>query len=369
MSEEPQTADEVALLLRQGGEVERACAIATSWSKEGRAEDLVALVQILDRGDGVAPAHATMVLEHVENELALSPGHDAVNAVLARAHAHGERVRPLASRLGYAQDVESFLHVLERGASEHRELLACWMQEIVLRGHSLANVDAAVRFRKELADAGHPLAVLPLELLDPEREATTYLPLYGEAGLSEAFEALASGPMSSLTMPPPGEGSAIRTTPRPGLEDRLAAAVQPWKGPNGKVEARVFDVEPAIDELGSRVLRALPLDALAGVPRVQCTRTGAEGAFGPLFAAASNGGGELPGLEGAYGRLAAWTSFGALVGETGDIAAAAATARRCAFLTFQAAGPWFHDVAWDLGVLALRPDRASVAVLAATDTD
>ena len=38
-----------------------------------------------------------------------------------------------------------------------------------------------------------------------------------------------------------------------------------------------------------------------------------------------------------------------------------------AFLSFRAAGPWFHDVAWDLGFLALRSEGTSVAVLAATD--
>ncbi|MFJ3235955.1 DUF6183 family protein, partial [Streptomyces sp. NPDC086787] len=30
---------------------------------------------------------------------------------------------------------------------------------------------------------------------------------------------------------------------------------------------------------------------------------------------------------------------------------------------------WFHQVAWDLAVAALRPDGQEIAVLAATDID
>jgi hypothetical protein len=41
----------------------------------------------------------------------------------------------------------------------------------------------------------------------------------------------------------------------------------------------------------------------------------------------------------------------------------------CAFLMFGAAGGFWNDVAWDIGVLAVRDGGASVAVLAATDTD
>jgi hypothetical protein len=154
----------------------------------------------------------------------------------------------------------------------------------------------------------------------------------------------------------------------------MHAAVRPWaEGKNGRVEAKLFALAPAVerDAVGSWLLRALPLESISGATRLDCSRATAEDVFGPLFSAASNGGASPGGLGGAYGRLATWTSLGALVGAapaaTAD--AIAAIAAKCAFLTFRAPGPWFHDVAWDLGAVALRQDGATVAVLAATDTE
>ena len=43
--------------------------------------------------------------------------------------------------------------------------------------------------------------------------------------------------------------------------------------------------------------------------------------------------------------------------------------RRCQWVSFTADSEWFYRVAWDLGLLAVRPDRMSLAVFAATDTD
>jgi hypothetical protein len=202
------------------------------------------------------------------------------------------------------------------------------------------------------------------------------MPLYGDKGLGRAIEQLTSGPMSARTVPPPADGSAVRATPveDAGTIERLHAAVRPWsEGKSGKVEAKVFALAPSVEmhSLGSWLLRALPLDSTAATARLDVSRTGPEGVFGPLFSAASNGGAYSSGLGGAYGRLAAWTSLGALVGAPAkvDVDAIDALAIRSAFLTFRAPGPWFHDVAWDLGALALRPDGRTAAILAATDTE
>jgi hypothetical protein len=115
----------------------------------------------------------------------------------------------------------------------------------------------------------------------------------------------------------------------------------------------------------------LPLESTAGQARLDVQRTAPDTVFGGLFSAASNGGAYSAGLGGAYGRRAAWTSLGALAGaaEDAEVEAIAALSSRCSFLTFRAPGPWFHDVAWDLGALCLREAGKSVAVLAATDKD
>src|SRR5690606_28036651 len=158
------------------------------------------------------------------------------------------------------------------------------------------------------------------------------------------------------------------------IVDRLATAVRPWSdASNGKLEAKVFELDPALDvgALGSWLLRMLPLDSTAGQARPDVPRTPPDVVFGSLFSAASNGGAYSAGLGGAYGRRAAWTSLGALVGAPEDATLEVIDdfASRCAFLSFRAPGPWFHDVAWDLGALCLRDGGKSVAVLAATDKD
>ncbi len=109
------------------------------------------------------------------------------------------------------------------------------------------------------------------------------------------------------------------------------------------------------------------------VPRdgLECRRASVDSIFGPLFAAAANGGSTSSGLGGAYGRRAAWTSLGALVGlkDGASIAEIEAAIEETSFLSFGASGPWFHDVAWDLGILALAPGGRRVVVLAATDAE
>jgi hypothetical protein len=50
-----------------------------------------------------------------------------------------------------------------------------------------------------------------------------------------------------------------------------------------------------------------------------------------------------------------------------DSVAAAASATR--YLTFSARSRWYRQVAWDIGIAALRPGSHTLAILAATDTD
>ena len=376
MNEAPKSpADVVGLLEHGAAGIANACAAASTWSKDGRFVDLVALLHQLELARPAHGAAAETVIDHADGELALCTAAGAVDAVLARAlELQGTRPRMIASRLGFGQTPAALLAALESSRPEHREILACWMQEVVLRGTSLAGEPAAVRFRELLGAASHPLAALPLALLDLEREVPSYMPLYGDAGLGHAIDTLTSGPMTARTVPPPADGDEIR--PRriddPVTLERLGAAVRPWTdGPSGKIEAHVFEIAPPVSghALGSWLVRSLALEAVTAAPRLECMQTGPEGIFGPLFAAASNGGASTSGLGGAYGRLAAWTSLGGLAGASGDLDAVAAVARRCAYLTFRAPGPWFHDIAWDLGLLALRADGRSAAVLAATDAE
>ena len=216
-----------------------------------------------------------------------------------------------------------FLGALERAGDrpEHQELFACWMHEVVLRGN-VARRESLARSvsRGGLAKAGHPLAVLPLALRPTEREAPSYMPLYGDKGLGRAIETLDE--RSDVRAHDPAAGRRRRgsrdaaSRMRPSIE-RMTSAVRPWaEGKSGKVEAKVFTPRSAGlgVRVGSWLLRALPLESTTADARLDVSRTGPEGVFGPLFSAASNGGAYSSGLGGAYGRLAAWTSLGALVG-------------------------------------------------------
>lgn len=390
---EPTTPAEAIGLLDGEAGVASACEAVESWTKSGRWDDLLALAAELearcepDRSDRLR--WFEVVADHVEDQLALGAGDAAVDAVLALSlrerkrsvsvpRLHDFRVRALASRLGFGQSVDALLGALARAGDreEHRELFACWMHEVVLRGTSLASEDLAKRFQSALTESSHPLGGLPLALRGTEREAPSYMPLYGDRGLGRAIDTLTSGPMSVRTIPPPASGADVRATwiADERVEERMRSAVRPWaEGKSGKVEAKVFSLEPKLEKtpVGSWLLRALDLDATRSVTRLDVSRTGPEGVFGPLFSAASNGGAYSSGLGGAYGRLAAWTSLGALVGaaEAASIEDIDARALSSSFLTFRAPGPWFYDIAWDLGVLALRPDGATAAVLAATDAE
>ncbi|MFO0736827.1 MAG: DUF6183 family protein [Labilithrix sp.] len=367
--------------------VTKVCVEIADWAKEGHTPELAALARGLEAAATSAQADAyEKVVDLVEDQLALTQSDAAIDAILALSdeprtksvvvprttHA---RQCAFASRLGYAQTKQAFVAALERHAGKHRDLFACWMHELVLRRVSLAKEPVAQTLAEELANTGHRLGGLPLELRPLEREAPSYMPLYGDRGLTGVLEALAGGPMSARTMPPPAEGKDVQITekePNP----LLVSAVKPWQhGKRGKVEMKAFELSVPLSGnlLGSWLLRSLPLESTKGVARegLECKRVPPESVFGPLFAAAANGGAYSSGIGGAYGRREAWTTLGALVGapDGSGVGVIEQAAQRTVFLAFGAEGPWFYDVAWDLGVLALHEDQRNVVVLAATDAE
>jgi len=374
-------------------DVTHAYATVDRWNREGRTRDLLDLAAAVEKAcdvQGAARFPYEAVGDHVEEVLALTTGEGHLEALfellrrdrvrsVQRPRPKDLRVRAVASRLGHGQPKEALCAALERAGraqkSEDDEVLACWMHEVVLRGTALDGEKAAVAFRARLAEKGHPLAAMPLALLPSESEAPTYMPMYGANAISNAVQRLEQGPTSARTMPPPADGKAPAATrvDDGALEARLGEAVEPWcKGSNGTVEAKVFRfASPIVTPPGRWLLRGLPLECLEGDGTLHAERTGRESVWGALFAAAANGGAYSSGLGGAYGRKAAWTSLAALVDAPADASPEAVDARAkdCMFLMFRSDGGWFHDIAWDIGALAVRADGETAAVLAATDTD
>lgn len=378
--------------VERADDVNHAYAIVDRYNRESRTAELIELAAMIERAcdvKGPAKLPYEAVADHVEEVLALTAGPDHIDALFSllamprvrsvqRPRPAEMRVRAFASRLGHGQTKDALVAAITRAGEkkEHTEVLACWMHETVLRGTALDREDAAVKFHARLGEQKHVLGSMPLRLLEAEGEAPTYMPMYGANAISKAVQRLESGPTSTRTIPPPGAQEAPRATLVDDATtiERLREAVVPWTtGSNGKAEAKLFRLEPALETAspGRWLLRALPLECLEGTDTLRAERATADHVWGALFAAAANGGAYSSGLGGAYGRRAAWTSLAALVDANPEATPSQidGLAQSASFLTFSAAGGWWNDIAWDIGALAVRPGGASVAILAATDAD
>ncbi|MFE5549561.1 DUF6183 family protein [Streptomyces sp. NPDC056534] len=145
----------------------------------------------------------------------------------------------------------------------------------------------------------------------------------------------------------------------------MATAVANWVEEScGLVEARVFSLAAPLEaESVPSALLTLELECLHGMEEQAAALSAAAcspaQAWRVLFAAASAGGAYNSGSYGAYGRLAAWRSLGALAGspESSTFGAIEARARECIWHGFSAGTEWFARVAWNIGLAALSPDR------------
>lgn len=286
------------------------------------------------------------VLDRVLRLLALSP--DAGRAAAAVRVAPVVQAPVVAALLAAAQPEQVLVSLLAGDIAT--ELGACLLHEMILRRKSVAAV--ADVWKQRLA--GHPLADLPLHALPGETRLP--LPVFTLGGRSYGTP---FGPAKVDPLALPGAVPAVTREPAPA---GLTAAVTTWlTRSNGRAEAAVFRCRPPLTpaDVGVRTLEALRLDCLAG-NGLALRRAGLADVVAMLFGAAAGGGAYDSGLGGAYGRAATWRSLTALAGGSHV---------GCAWWTFDAANDWFHRVAWDLGVVCLRPGGHVMAVLAATDTD
>ncbi|MFJ5229921.1 DUF6183 family protein [Kitasatospora sp. NPDC088391] len=253
------------------------------------------------------------------------------------------------------------------------ELRACLARELRLRGADLSTAPpiAAWAATTRLAHQHRPFD-LPAGAGLPE------LPPY--PGAESGASGLATVP-SGTVLPPLAEpsGRAAREVTAPDDFAALGAATAGWsENSNGRTEARVFAFPAPLETASPEVLRTLlpglGLDCLHGRDDrsgLAVQATDAADVWELLFAVALHGGAYSSGVDEARARLVAWQSLSALAGcaRSADLAGIERRAEQCAWFGFEAATDWFDQVAWDLGLLALSPDRTRLAVLAATDTD
>jgi uncharacterized protein (TIGR02996 family) len=275
---------------------------------------------------------------------------------------------------GGVRSPDAVLSTLGRSAEDPHlyEFVACVVQEVVMKEGEVTD-PAAVRFADKMAEMGHPLARLPLYRLEIESQpSATLVPSPDEPPPERRRPSRRTRPPEGTPYPLPDrghEGVSFREVTAPGEARRIATAVLNWeKESNGQWEAGVFRSSSrlALDRLSLDVFQALPPE----VPRTLTTNVTPAGlAWGALFHAASAGGAYNNGRGNAYGRLDAWESFAALMGSGlhEKLETLAKLAAECRWLTFDT--DWFCDIAWDLGLIVVRPDATTVAVLAATDTD
>ncbi|WP_406134503.1 DUF6183 family protein [Streptomyces albidoflavus] len=354
------------------------CAVADARVARGDAAFATDLGVALARAYGRAEPlwQYRSVFGHLLRLLATTAGPEnlteALRLVSSPEAADRRRDRHVASLLASCRRPEELTVVFSGHASE--ELRACLVHELVLRGVAVDEEPGIARWARSPHWRYHPLGWLPLTRSGMEDGAD--LPSYSLRGSSHAMPYGPSG-----GGPYRGTGgarvpSAAEVT-TPQLAAALSSAVANWaEESNGVVEARVFDLAgPPADQAVPATLLTLGLESLAGAGRKKAALSVSAcppgQAWRVLFAAASTGGAYNSGSHGAYGRLAAWQSLAALAGVADGAGAAEIEARaaECAWFGFDARTDWFEQVAWDIGLAALAPDRRRLAVLAATDTD
>ncbi|GCD96892.1 DUF6183 family protein [Embleya hyalina] len=316
----------------------------------------------------------TAVLDHVLRRLSATAGLENVVQTLRLVAAIDRATldRHVASLLASGQDTRNLTVAFTSPAPE--ELRACLVHELVLRGVDVERMPGIAEWATSPHWRGHPLGRLPLT--PSEMEAGADLPVHGDHGRNHTTpfgppEVSASTETVAEARVPPA-----RETTAPDTAAAMTRAVASWvEESNGRVEARVFELAEPVEVVAvAQVLPTLGLDCLRGAG----TDTAVSVAAGPparawrsLFVAAAGGGAYTFGSGGAYGRLAAWRSMVALAGcpEGAAVDEVRARVGECSWHVFGGDTPWFAQVAWDLGVIALGADRRRLAVLAATDSD
>lgn len=271
--------------------------------------------------------------------LATVPGRvDEVRRLAAQGKAWGEvryELAEVAEWLAVGQPAEHLMAAFHR-AEASDELAACLLQETALR----YDATAAEGFAARLKAAGHPLA--DLSLRPTPVELGLGLPSYGHP--SEPGEQGDSAP----------EGIAVAATELVWPEvDRVLGGFRGWE-----TEARLLRLERqvAAEEFGAALLRGLGLQS-AGQTLSGTRRAGSGEVWRTLFRGAASSG-----MRGAYSRLTAWEALDALVGVPGK-------EEKSLWLFYTS--DWHLGIhpSMDVGIAALRPDRRTVAILAATTSD
>ncbi|MFD7788528.1 DUF6183 family protein [Streptomyces nojiriensis] len=329
-----------------------------------------------------------LALLYVLQALAAHPGPESLRTLLrvpaspsaedaGRTRAE-HRLASLVARGHHIEDIARSVFTPPAASVHSPEFKASLLHELVLVSDRVGEHPALRAYAASLEAEGHPLAALPLHLL-PEEDG-----LRRPAGAADDWSwQIPSSPSEGIGTPELSATPAMRLravgadlteTGGPELAATMGAAVQHWRAEsNGEIAAQEFwSLDPVPADDFPAILELLPLapwPADDTPPRLHPSTP--QEMLAVLLTAAVRAPAYGLGLGVAYGRLAAWQSLagltgaptGATVRETADLV------RRTTWFRLGTTSRWFHQVAWDLALAALRPGGQEIAVLAATDTD
>src|SRR5262245_38314959 len=262
----------------------------------------------------------------------------------------------VASVLASARNADKLLTIFDRhGPDLHLcELMACLTQEVVFRHAHLVREPTVRRTWSQLRAISHPLTSLPLYLLDVENTRAGH-----QVVMSSSWDPITPSTASVF----------FEKLDSPHEVDLIQSAVRPWeRESNGIVEVGVYRGSRPVTayELCAGLLSLVGNETLWAGAHVGFTYP--TGVFAILQSAAT-GGAYTRKCGYPYRRLLAWQSLRGLVGtSTRETWRTVNTIiRRCAWIWFDS--DWFHRIFWDIGLVCVRPDHQTIAILAASDTD
>ncbi|MBK3573537.1 hypothetical protein JHN63_06825 [Streptomyces sp. MBT65] len=329
------------------------------------------------------------LLDRLQTALAGTAGQRSLRALMCLPSSlrAGESAQTRAERrlaqmvaLGHRpSDIVPVVYGEQLGTAASDEFKACLLHELVLKGVAVPAYPLLRSFGEALVAEGHPLAPLPLHLLPAERALLR--PAHAPQDWTWALPPATVEKQSDrpeLRVSPEMRLRSAAVDPAditvPEVAEAMSAAVRHWvEESNGMVAAQEFWSASAVspDDFAA-VFERLPLTAWpTGESRARLYPADSDRVLRVLLTAAVRSPAYGSGMFGAYGRLAAWRSLGGLVGAAPEapLPHTATLVEQTHWFIADPSSDWFHQVAWDLAVAALRPGGQEIAVLAATDTD
>uniref|UniRef100_A0AAU2JZT0 DUF6183 family protein n=1 Tax=Streptomyces sp. NBC_00049 TaxID=2903617 RepID=A0AAU2JZT0_9ACTN len=359
------------------------------WGQAARRAAQGDVSYVRELGAQVADRHAAAVeqmrdhahqLAHLMRVLAITPGRDSVEQLVRLLHEKNPHGSPaimpafMASLLAEHQQTADLADVVfdRFGREGLDELRACLFHELVLRG---VDTDAHLHLHywPIVRPGGHPLAWLP-----PSRRELEALVDFPTRSIGGSAFGVATGLPAEGRVDPPtprtSERSALRDVATQDVHETIVGPVEAGRWGHGDAWVFLLD-EPLAPDRVPALLPTLPMPCVEGLGatnRFEVAVRPPTAIWRLLFGTASMGGMYGQAAHGAYGRLRAWRSMGALSGAPLDARAEEVERQvmQSTWFHFEADAEWFHnEIGNDYGVAALSPDRRRIAVLAATDTD